>query len=368
MTSRALQLKEEGNALFKAKHYDASLQKFTEAIYLDKSNPVFFCNRAASFFFTQRFEEALNDCHSALRIDPRYKKAWLRKGDAHDALTQHADSLEAYMGALSLSSPRDTDCNELTRRIEGVRSKLLDPHAVGLETLLLLARLHSIQVPNVHNITTPTQISELRKALFRHPKWSFPSLHHSHRPYPSRIRFLHVPADERLPVTPVELQQREDQPKTYELELRQLLGCSRYTREVIVAEDWEACATSPSQKPFGSGLGRFHAVYEVYRALPVTTQGCSTPDLNRRACSLTGRGDVFGDVLITKALYVKTDRRRLALEVSAASSHLAMDTPGNVLLGYDFVSLDELRSNEFQKRVGRSWEVICRQVLAAASS
>ncbi|EAU86965.1 hypothetical protein CC1G_13400 [Coprinopsis cinerea okayama7 len=335
---QAVQLKEEGNALFKAKQYEASIAKFTDAIQLDNRNPVFYGNRAASFFFLRRFHEVLSDCRAALNLDSRYTKAWLRKGDAHDALTQYADSIESYSQALSLTPSYESEHDDLKRRIEHVKSKILHPSSVGLDTLSTIARLHSIQIPNLQAVQTPSQIDELRRALFRHPKWSFPSAS-SHKPHPARIRFLLVPSDDRIPVAPrsnIELGTEEEPAKNYDREIRRLLGgCARYTREIILSEDWESY--SP-QRPFGVGLGRFHSIYEIYYGLP--TSDSPLPSLNRRACSLLSRNDIYGPALIVKGVYVKTDRRLLDLTFASSQSASARPkiqvspcTLGNALLG-----------------------------------
>lgn len=100
----AVQLKEEGNLLFKQKNYDAAIRKFSEAIALDPRNATFYGNRAACFYFVGRyagsvnrqcelnltkrkllrFHDVITDSQTALQLNPRYAKAWLRKADAHD--------------------------------------------------------------------------------------------------------------------------------------------------------------------------------------------------------------------------------------------------------------------------------------------
>ncbi|KAH6904147.1 hypothetical protein BKA70DRAFT_1403398 [Coprinopsis sp. MPI-PUGE-AT-0042] len=262
----SLSVKEEGNLLFKQKHYAAAAQKFSEAIQLDNRNPVFYGNRAACYFFLRMFPETLRDCHTAIQIDPHYRKAWLRKGDAHDELTQYGDSIESYCTALSLFNGQEDDLDTLRKRIEIVKSKILDPNHVSLEALVTLARLNGIVIPNLNSICTTAQIDDLRRALFRHPKWAFPLPSSNSNPHPSRIQFYLITPDEKTALprqSTVELRLGRDPTMAYEKEVQRLLGgCSAYTREMILAEDWERCT---SQQRWGTGIGRMHAVYEIYR-------------------------------------------------------------------------------------------------------
>lgn len=48
--AQAIQLKEKGNAHFVKKEFREAIQKYTEAIKLDDTNAVLFCNRAACSF------------------------------------------------------------------------------------------------------------------------------------------------------------------------------------------------------------------------------------------------------------------------------------------------------------------------------
>ncbi|TFK21375.1 hypothetical protein FA15DRAFT_82472 [Coprinopsis marcescibilis] len=405
----SLQLKEEGNILFKAQQYEASIQKFTEAILLDNRNPAFYGNRAASYYFLRRYQEVLNDCQIALNLDPRYLKAWLRKGDAHDALTQYADSIDSYNRALDLTPRRESGHDELQRRISHVKAKIINPCTVyvlssfvpahqfdnglsysGLETLIALSRLHGIQIPNLQSIQTPAQIDELRKALFRHPKWTFPlppsSGSHSSKPHPARIRFFLIPSDDHLPLSArstIELDLEHEPAKKYDAEMRKLLGgCARYTREIVLSEDWEKSAQqlqqrhlqqSPTQyRTPGVPLGRHHAAYEIYYPVPSDSREASSrtrPIQNTRASSLLVHPNLCGPVLVAKAWYVKAERMAMELPRPGSSTSPVdgvCGAGGSALLGYDHLSLDELQSDMFQSR-RREWGAVCRTVVGSAA-
>ena len=65
-----------------------------QAINLDGSNPVFYCNRAAAHSKMNNHHLAIEDCQRAIDMDPSYSKAYGRMGLAHRCVNQaHEDSI-----------------------------------------------------------------------------------------------------------------------------------------------------------------------------------------------------------------------------------------------------------------------------------
>ena len=54
-SSQAVNLKEEGNALFLRNDFSGAYKKYTAAIKLDKENAILYCNRAACSFGLNRY-------------------------------------------------------------------------------------------------------------------------------------------------------------------------------------------------------------------------------------------------------------------------------------------------------------------------
>lgn len=99
---RAEQYKTQGNDLMKQEKFQEALVCYTQAIDIDDSNAVYFCNRAAAYSKLLQHEHALNDCSRAIQLDPNYSKAYGRKGLAHSAVNQHAAAKECYQQAMEL--------------------------------------------------------------------------------------------------------------------------------------------------------------------------------------------------------------------------------------------------------------------------
>lgn len=60
--------KAEGNKCFKNEDYITALVKYTEAIILNKENPVLYSNRALTFIKLQSWDNAINDCNIGLSL------------------------------------------------------------------------------------------------------------------------------------------------------------------------------------------------------------------------------------------------------------------------------------------------------------
>ncbi|KAJ8711547.1 hypothetical protein PYW08_008501 [Mythimna loreyi] len=106
--SEAEKLKNEGNEFMKSDRHREALDKYTRAIELDPSNPVYFCNRAAAHFKLGDNEAAVADCTAALALQPDYGKAHSRLGLALTALERHREARAAYARAAQLEPDNES--------------------------------------------------------------------------------------------------------------------------------------------------------------------------------------------------------------------------------------------------------------------
>lgn len=99
--------KSEGNELMKAEKFKDALEQYNQAVAIDKSNAVYYCNRAAAHSKLQDYTASIEDCKVALKIDPTYGKAWGRLGLALLSNNQFEESYEAYNKAIQLEPTND---------------------------------------------------------------------------------------------------------------------------------------------------------------------------------------------------------------------------------------------------------------------
>ncbi|KAM9776112.1 sperm-associated antigen 1A-like isoform X2 [Syngnathus typhle] len=88
--SRLSALKHEGNELVKKGHFQDALHKYSQCLALKPDECALYTNRAICLLKLSRFQEAKQDCDSAVRLEPTNKKAFYRRALAHKGLqTKH---------------------------------------------------------------------------------------------------------------------------------------------------------------------------------------------------------------------------------------------------------------------------------------
>ncbi|TIA90163.1 hypothetical protein E3P99_01672, partial [Wallemia hederae] len=106
--SKAEDLKEQGNALFKAGEYDKAVSLYTSAYETNPTNKAFLTNRAAALMAQKKFRSAITDIEEAINSDKknapglkillRLARCYLSLGEASKALAilnEHKDSGDA---------------------------------------------------------------------------------------------------------------------------------------------------------------------------------------------------------------------------------------------------------------------------------
>uniref|UniRef100_A0A3P9B2M0 Sperm associated antigen 1a n=1 Tax=Maylandia zebra TaxID=106582 RepID=A0A3P9B2M0_9CICH len=79
-------LKQEGNSLVKKGHFQEALEKYSECLAIKPDECALHTNRAICLLKLNRFEEARQDCDSALQLEPNNKKAFYRRALAFKGL------------------------------------------------------------------------------------------------------------------------------------------------------------------------------------------------------------------------------------------------------------------------------------------
>uniref|UniRef100_A0AAQ5ZYK0 RNA polymerase II-associated protein 3 n=1 Tax=Amphiprion ocellaris TaxID=80972 RepID=A0AAQ5ZYK0_AMPOC len=105
---KALAEKEKGNKFFKDGKYDEAIECYTRGMGADPYNPVLPTNRATSFFRLKKYAVAESDCNLAIALDGNYVKAFARRGAARVALKKYESALEDYETVLKLD-PRNVE-------------------------------------------------------------------------------------------------------------------------------------------------------------------------------------------------------------------------------------------------------------------
>ena len=78
--------------MFTGKNYEEAVRLYTQAIRF-KADSIFFANRAACFANLGKQDNVIEDCNSALKLDPVYVKALNRRALAFEKKGELTNSL-----------------------------------------------------------------------------------------------------------------------------------------------------------------------------------------------------------------------------------------------------------------------------------
>jgi len=96
--------KQKGNDAFKKGDYPTALKHYSEAIKRNPDNHVVYSNRAACWTKLMEFQRAVDDCDACIKKDPKFVKAYLRKGAALQAMREFSRAQRAYEDVLMIDS------------------------------------------------------------------------------------------------------------------------------------------------------------------------------------------------------------------------------------------------------------------------
>lgn len=76
----AVELKDQGNELFRRGDVASARSKYEEGLRLDPSNPTLWSNVSQCLIKTKNYEEAFQAAERCVQINPAWAKGWYRKG------------------------------------------------------------------------------------------------------------------------------------------------------------------------------------------------------------------------------------------------------------------------------------------------
>ena len=94
--TKAKELKQKGNAAFQKNNFKEAEKFYSEAIKLNTGSRPLWTNRAICRNRMEKFENALSDCDTALKIDPKCTKSISQKGNALVGLGRFDEAKKCY--------------------------------------------------------------------------------------------------------------------------------------------------------------------------------------------------------------------------------------------------------------------------------
>ncbi|KAM1017457.1 hypothetical protein ACFX13_047772 [Malus domestica] len=105
----------QGKDLFSSGRFDEACSAYGEGLKYDSSNSVLYCNRAVCRSKLGQWEQSVEDCNQALKIQPNYIKALLRRAASNAKLERWAEAVRDYE-ALRRDLPGDNEVAESLHR------------------------------------------------------------------------------------------------------------------------------------------------------------------------------------------------------------------------------------------------------------
>jgi len=117
----ALKLKAEGNEFYLKDENDHATRKYSEALAMcplcfKKERAVFFANRAAAKCKMGTRESALEDCSSAIELNPNYVKALSRRGQLYEDLDKPHEAMKDFNRVLEMDKSH-AEANKAAMRL-----------------------------------------------------------------------------------------------------------------------------------------------------------------------------------------------------------------------------------------------------------
>lgn len=125
--SIAEEKKNLGNDQYKAQNYQSALRFYSDAISLCPDSATYYGNRAACFMMLSNYTNALNDARNAVRLDPKFEKAYVRiakccvaKGDiiGTEQAIKRIEELDAQSNAVNTEKQAVQQLRQLEQTIQ----------------------------------------------------------------------------------------------------------------------------------------------------------------------------------------------------------------------------------------------------------
>jgi len=159
---KAEEAKQLGNEHFRAKEWVEAVKAYEEAVKRAPKNAAIRNNLAAALCKIMDFNGAKRNIEEALEIDPKYVKAWARKGDIEMLMKETHKALESYKRGLELDSS-NVSCKA------GLQKAYASINSVGSEEERKERAAHAMADPEIQSILQDPVIMQVLKDFQENP-------------------------------------------------------------------------------------------------------------------------------------------------------------------------------------------------------
>ncbi|XP_058213050.1 inactive TPR repeat-containing thioredoxin TTL3-like isoform X2 [Rhododendron vialii] len=118
-----IRARSQGKDLFNSGRFSDACTTYGEGLKYVLSNSVLYCNRAVCWSKLELWDESVEDCNRALKIQPNYTKALLRRAVSNAKLEHWAEAVRDYE-ILGRKLPGDNEVAESLLRAQVALKRL----------------------------------------------------------------------------------------------------------------------------------------------------------------------------------------------------------------------------------------------------
>ncbi|KAG8721995.1 Hsp90 cochaperone [Ceratobasidium sp. 394] len=153
----AAKAREEGNAQFKAGDFAGSVKSYTESIKRDPADPRGYNNRAAAYTKLAALPEALKDTDAAIKADPKFVKAYIRKSNVLFSMREYTKAMEVAQEASDVDTEKQ-HTREIEQQLEKAARELYNQQAGETDEQTLQRAMRDPEVASIMNDPVMQQI------------------------------------------------------------------------------------------------------------------------------------------------------------------------------------------------------------------
>jgi stress-induced-phosphoprotein 1 len=113
---KAEEAKQRGNDHFRTAEWSKAVAEYEEAVKRSPKNPAIRNNLSAALCKIMDFNGARREVEKAIDLDPKYVKAWARKGDIEMVMKEFHKAMDSYKAGLALD-PKNPSCKQGLQKV-----------------------------------------------------------------------------------------------------------------------------------------------------------------------------------------------------------------------------------------------------------
>lgn len=163
---KAEEAKQLGNIHFRNKEWAEAVSAYEEAVKRAPKNPAIRNNLAAALCKILDFNGAKREIETALELDPKYVKAWAKKGDIEVLMKENHKALDSYKKGLAIE-PDNVPCKDGIRKVTAMINY---GQANMTEEERKERAAHALADPEIQSILQDPIINQILRDFNENPK------------------------------------------------------------------------------------------------------------------------------------------------------------------------------------------------------